>query len=146
MHTVNFEEIVDKIVQLDRRYAREAYYFVREALDFTQQSVHKSGRTSRDIADRHVSGQQLLEGIRQYALKSYGPMTVFALREFGLHSCEDFGEIVFNLVEHGQGMFGKTDQDSRDDFKPGYDFEVAFRHPFLPSAKLTPPATSASRS
>jgi uncharacterized repeat protein (TIGR04138 family) len=146
MHTVNFEEIVDKIVQLDTRYAREAYYFVREALDFTQQSVHKSTRVSHDLADRHVSGQQLLEGIRQYALKSFGPMAAFTLGQLGLHSCEDFGEIVFNLVEYGQGMFGKTEQDSRDDFKPGYDFEVAFRHPFLPSTKLTPPATSANRS
>jgi uncharacterized repeat protein (TIGR04138 family) len=146
MHTVNFEEIVDKIVQLDRRYAREAYYFVREALDYTQQSVHKSARPSRDVADRHVTGQQLLEGIRLYALKSFGPMAIFTLREFGFHACDDFGEIVFNLVEYGQGMFGKTEQDSRDDFKPGYDFEATFRHPFLPSAKLTPPAAPANRS
>jgi uncharacterized repeat protein (TIGR04138 family) len=145
MHTVNFEEIVDKIVQLDRRYTCEAYYFVREALDHTQQSVHKSTRPSRAVTDRHVTGQQLLEGIRLYALKTFGPMTLFTLREFGVHSCEDFGEIVFNLVEQGQGMFGKTEQDSRDDFRPGYDFEVAFRHPFLPSAKLSPPATPANR-
>ncbi|MCL4177320.1 MAG: hypothetical protein KJ072_06200 [Verrucomicrobia bacterium] len=145
MHTVHFEEIVDKIVQLDRRYASEAYYFVREALDHTQQSVHKSAHPGREAADRHVTGQQLLEGIRLYALKSFGPMSIFTLREFGVQSCEDFGEIVFNLVEHGQGMFGKTEQDTRDDFKPGYDFEVAFRHPFLPIAKLTPPPAPANR-
>ena len=143
MHTVNFDEIVEKIAQLDSRYAHEAYHFVREALDHTQQSVHKSARPSRPLTDRHVTGQQLLEGIRIYALKTFGPMTLFTLNAWGLHSCADFGEIVFNLVEFGQGMFGKTDQDSREDFKPGYDFDLAFRQPFVPTAKIsTPPATA----
>jgi uncharacterized repeat protein (TIGR04138 family) len=145
MHTVNFDEIVEKIAQLDQRYAREAYHFVREALDHTQQSVHKSARPSRDLPDRHVTGQQLLEGIRLYALNTFGPMTLFALHEWGVRSCADFGELVFNLVEYGQGMFGKTDQDSRDDFRPGYDFQLAFRHPFLPTAKISPPTTPAGR-
>jgi uncharacterized repeat protein (TIGR04138 family) len=145
MHTVNFEEIVDKIVQLDQRYTREAYFFVREALDHTQQMVHKTHRSGREAADRHVTGQQLLEGIRQYALDTFGPMALFLLREFGVHACADFGDIVFNLVEHGQGMFGKTEQDSREDFKAGYDFDFAFRRPFLPAAKITPPAAPATR-
>jgi uncharacterized repeat protein (TIGR04138 family) len=145
MHTVNFDEIVDRIVRIDPRYAREAYHFVREALDYTQQSIHKSNRASRDIADRHVTGQQLLEGIRAYALNTLGPMTLFTFHEWGLQSCVDFGEIVFNLVEHGQGMFGKTDQDSREDFKPGYEFDTAFRLPFLPSSKSTPPTKIADR-
>ncbi len=140
MHTVNFEDIVDAIVRLDARYSREAYFFVREALDHTQQSVHKPARPDRKAPDRHVTGQQLLEGIRLYALDTYGPMTLFVLQELGVRSCEDFGEIVFNLVEHGQGMFGKTEKDSRDDFRPGYDFDSAFRHPFLPKGKLAPPA------
>ena len=142
MHTVNFEEIVDKIVQLDRRYSREAYFFVREALDHTQQSVHKPPRSSHDTTDRHVTGQQLLEGIRLYALKTFGPMSLFTLQELGVRSCEDFGEIVFNLVEYGQGLFGKTEQDSRNDFKPGYDFEIAFRQPFLPTLKIIPAPAS----
>jgi uncharacterized repeat protein (TIGR04138 family) len=135
MHTVDFEEVVEKIIAQDPRYTRDAYHFVREALDYTQKRVHKEARMRKNRQDRHVSGQQLLEGIREYGLGLFGPLTQFVFNEWGLHRCEDFGEIVFNLVDHGNGMFGKTDQDSRDDFKGGYDFDVAFRQPFLPAKK-----------
>jgi len=133
MQAVDFDEIVSSIVRLDDRYAWEVYHFVREALDHTQNQVHKKSRASRPPEHRHVSGQQLLEGIREYALRTFGPMTLFVLNDWGLKRCEDFGEIVFNLVEHGRGMFGKTDEDSRDDFKEGYDFVTAFQKPFLPA-------------
>jgi uncharacterized repeat protein (TIGR04138 family) len=145
MHTVHFDEIVDRIVEHDTRYAREVYAFVREALDFTQQRIHKGGRDRRDRKDRHVTGQQLLAGIRDYALQSFGPMTFFVLHEWGLQRCDDFGEIVFNLVEHGQGMFGKTEQDTRDDFKGAYEFFEAFRLPFLPQRCAGKPTIANSR-
>jgi uncharacterized repeat protein (TIGR04138 family) len=141
MQTVNFEEVVERIVARDSRYAREAYHFIREALDHTQKRVHREGRPRKGKHDRHVTGQQLLEGIREYGLQAFGPMTLFLLGEWGIRRCEDFGEVVFNLVEHGNGMFGKTEQDSREDFKGGYDFQEAFRDPFLPSWK--PKATPA---
>jgi uncharacterized repeat protein (TIGR04138 family) len=139
MHTVNFDEVVEKIVALDPRYTREAYHFLREALDHTQKHVHREARGRKE---RHVTGQQLLEGIREYGLRAFGPMTRFVLQEWGIHRSEDIGEIVFNLVEHGNGMFGKTEKDSRDDFKGGYDFDEAFRRPFLPSLKLKPAPSS----
>jgi uncharacterized repeat protein (TIGR04138 family) len=146
MHTVAFEEVVEKIVAQDPRYAHDVYHFVREALDYTQKRVHKEARTRKPRTDRHVSGQQLLEGIRDYALSLFGPLTLFVLNEWGLHRCEDFGEIVFNLVDHGNGMFGKTDQDSREDFKGGYDFDAAFRQPFLPAARSKPAPEAAEPS
>jgi uncharacterized repeat protein (TIGR04138 family) len=133
MHTVHFDEIVDRILAHDNRYKRESYSFVREALDFTQQRIHKGSRDRRHRKDRHVTGQQLLDGIREYALQSFGPMSLFVLQDWGLERCEDFGELVFNLVEYGQGMFGKTEDDSRDDFKNAYEFFDAFRVPFLPA-------------
>jgi len=140
MHTVNFEEVVEKIVARDPRYAREAYHFVREALDYTQKKIHKDARNRKSRPDRHVTGQQLVEGIRDYGLGLFGPMTLFVLNDWGLRCCEDFGEIVFNLVDHGNGMFGKTDRDSRDDFKGGYDFGATFRQPYVPAAKSKPAA------
>jgi uncharacterized repeat protein (TIGR04138 family) len=82
---------------------------------------------------RHVSGQELLAGIREYALGQFGPMTKMILEEWGIRSCHDFGEIVFNMVE--VGLLAKTDKDTREDFKDGYDFEDAFRKPFLPNSK-----------
>ena len=142
MHTCNFDGTLEHILKKDPRYYRDAYQFVREALDFTtQKTAPKAGRQearptaetrkARAGEEQHVTGQQLLEGIRGFALESYGPMALTVLHEWGIHRCEDFGEIVFNMVEHN--LLGKTDQDSRDDFKGGYDFEEAFRKPFLPT-------------
>jgi uncharacterized repeat protein (TIGR04138 family) len=132
MHGINFDEELEKIVAKDPRYTREAYLFVREALDHTQKMI---GKPAKDDAPRHVSGQQLLEGIRDYALQQYGPMTLMLLGEWGIHRCEDFGELVFNMVENS--LLAKTDQDSRNDFKGGYDFADAFCKPFVPKESST---------
>ena len=135
MQSVKFEEVLDAILRQDGRYSREAYHFLREALDHTQRNIHRGSDPARTPDQRHVSGQQLLEGIRDYALQSLGPMAFHVFEAWGIQRCEDFADLVFNLVDHGRGMFGKTDQDSRDDFKDGYDFVEAFRHPFLPERR-----------
>ena len=81
-------------------------------------------------AARHVSGQELLDGIREFALKQYGPMTQLVLQEWGIYRCEDFGEIVFNMIDYQ--ILKKTSNDSREDFKGGYEFNDAFKKPFQP--------------
>ena len=72
MQEINFDEAVESILAKDSRYTREAYTFVREALDFTQKLVGKGSRG----AIRHVSGQELLDGVRQFALQQFGPMAM----------------------------------------------------------------------
>ena len=141
MHEINFEEILTKIVEKDSRYHRDGYFFLREALDHTQKMV---GKSKKDEI-RHVSGQELLCGIREYGLGQFGPMTLTVFEEWGIRSCEDFGEMVFNMVTNN--LLAKTDKDSREDFKHGYNFEEAFRKPFIPSHKNVPAAepTSAER-
>jgi uncharacterized repeat protein (TIGR04138 family) len=129
MHEVNFEEAVEQIRAKDPRYQPDAYAFVREALDHTQKGIVKDGKGRI----RHVTGQELLKGIREYALAQYGPMALALLEEWGVHTCEDFGAIVFNMVEIG--LLAKTDKDSQADFAGGYDFGEAFRKPFLPAGK-----------
>ena len=148
MHTANFDEALDQIVLKDPRFHRDAYMFIREALDHTQRIVNKGGKSeksekaeSRHASSdepaegkvRHVTGQELLGGVRAYALDQYGPMTLTVLNEWGVRQCEDFGELVFNMVENH--LLAKTKNDSREDFKGGYDFTEAFRQPFLPSTK-----------
>jgi len=133
MQEVNFDEALDKILAADSRYQREAYGFLREALDFTQKLVSKENRNHV----RHVSGKELLDGLRLYALQQFGPMTVTVFEEWGVTQCKDFGEIVFNMVE--AGLLAKTDKDSREDFQTGYDFTATFRKPFWPQSKLNPP-------
>ena len=130
MQEINFDENVEVILTKDPRYAREAYGFVREALDYTQKLIGKENRGQV----RHITGQELLDGIRQFALNQFGPMVVTVLEEWGIHNSRDFGEIVFNMVEIG--LLAKTENDNRDDFNNGYDFTDAFRKPFWPPSRL----------
>src|SRR5436189_3460164 len=129
MHEVSFEEALKRVQAKDQRYTPDAYLFVREALDYTQKHIKKD----RHGRLRHVSGQELLDGIRDFALSQFGPMTMSLLEEWGIRSCQDFGEIVFNMVE--VGWLAKTDKDTRADFEGGYDFYETFRKPFLPANK-----------
>jgi len=129
MHETAFIEAVKKICQEDNRYDADAYLFVREALDFTARSLKKP----REGPGRHVSAAELLEGIRQYALKEYGPLAMTVLNAWGIRQCADFGQIVFNLVN--KEFLGKTDEDSVRDFDRGYDFATVFRAPFEPEQK-----------
>ena len=130
MQEVNFDAVLDVIVGKDQRYARDAYHFIRESLDFTQKLISKENKGKV----RHVTGQELLDGIRQHALTQFGPMTVTVFGEWGITNCKDFGEMVFNMVE--SGLLAKTEKDSRDDFQEGYDFTEAFDKPFWPASKL----------
>ncbi|HET7624915.1 MAG TPA: Minf_1886 family protein [Verrucomicrobiae bacterium] len=129
MHEATFEEGLELILARDSRYHRDAYLFLREALDYTQKAIIRENRGQL----RHVSGQELLGGIREFALEQFGPMAMTVLEEWGVRKCEDFGEIVFNMVE--VGLLAKTEKDSREDFQNGYNFFDAFRKPFLPKAK-----------
>jgi len=97
MQEVSFEEALEILTIKDPRYPREAYLFVREALDHTQRILAKD----KQGAIRHVSGQELLDGIKDYASAQFGPMAMTVLQEWGIYSCQDFGELVFNMVETG---------------------------------------------
>ena len=134
MQAASFEEAIEQIAAQDRRYHREAYCFLREALNHTQKMTAKLPKKNEI---RHVSGQELLNGIREYALQQFGPMTLTVLEEWGIKCCMDFGEIVFNMVE--TKLLAKTEKDSREDFRNGYDFHDAFRKPFLPSRIASEP-------
>ena len=142
MQKIGFAEALDSIIATDPRYSREAYVFLRDALDYTtkQQKKIKGGPV------RHVAGPELLEGVRQYALKEFGPMVVTVFSYWGIRCCEDIGHMVFNLI--GAGIFGKTEEDTIEDFKSVYDFEDAFVKPFAPAKRAvakTPPALPAPK-
>jgi uncharacterized repeat protein (TIGR04138 family) len=137
MQEVSFEESLVKIQAKDPRYHREAYLFVRDGLDYTQKMIAKDARGKV----KHVTGQELIAGIREFALQQFGPMAKTVLEDWGIQRCEDFGEIVFNMIE--VGWLAKTSKDSRADFANGYDFDDAFRKPFLPKSKQSIPALEA---
>lgn len=120
----DFADALNSIQSRDPRYGRESYFFLRDALDYTI----KIRKKTKDGAS-HVTGQQLLDGIRQFALKEFGPMVPTVFAYWGISRCEDFGTMVFNLIE--VGIFGKSDQDSLEDFKGCYTFHEAFVAPYV---------------
>ena len=136
MQKIDFSEKLDLIVQQNSRYDREAYLFLRDALDHTV----KLRKKARDGVS-HVTGQQLLEGIRLFALKQFGPMVPTVLAYWGVRRCEDFGEMVYDFIR--EGVFGKTDADSIEHFRGGYSFHDAFVVPFLPEKAALPHRQSA---
>ncbi len=133
MKKQNFLEMVNLIVKEDDRYTREAYGFLKEALDFTMDKERKRMGKAVSKTQRHVTGQELLEGVREYALEQFGPMAYTVLTSWGLERCEDFGEMVFNLIEYG--VFSKNEDDTKEDFAAIYDFEEAFLKPFQPDRR-----------
>src|SRR5450755_4808576 len=132
MAKINFAEVVEQICENDLRYSADAYHFVQEGLNHTLKSLKRGGQH----AHRHVSGQELLHGLREFALKEYGPMSKAVLNEWGIKTTDDIGQIVFNLVN--SGVLGKNDTDSPGDFKNVFTFDDAFVKPFVPR-NVTPP-------
>jgi len=103
------------LAQKHGRYHPNAYRFTLDA-------VSHAVRRAREI--RHVSGPEVLQGARELALARFGPLAKTVLEQWGIGTPEDFGEIVFQMVE--QGLLGKTPEDQRSDFARGYDFDEAF--------------------
>ena len=113
--TAELLQKVQRISASDARYKPEAYLFVMAALHFTVSALPEP---------RHVTGQELLEGIRIYGLDQFGPLTRQVFEHWGVKTTLDFGRIVFALVE--QKLLGKNKEDSLCDFEGGFDFSKAF--------------------
>jgi uncharacterized repeat protein (TIGR04138 family) len=128
-----------KLLNSDPRYKLDAYAFVEAALSYAHETLGMGSEQSSDepeeptsrgqkVPERHLTGQELCEAIRQYALDEYGYMAKSVLNSLGINTTGDFGNIVFNLIEIGR--MKKTKQDRREDFDDVYDFDVAFRQDF----------------
>jgi len=113
------EELLAEILARDPRYARDAYVFVSESLNYT---VQKAGRKG------HVSGRELCEGLCEHALEQFGRLARTVLESWGVRSGEDIGEMVFNMVD--AGLLRKTEEDSRGDFAGVIDFGQALDRGF----------------
>lgn len=107
--------LIEQLADKSGKYKKEAYVFIFDALDYTLKKLNER---------RHVTGRELSFGISAYAKSEYGPMAKTVFEHWGITKTEDFGRIVFDLVE--AGLMGKTEQDNIDDFKDIYDFEDEF--------------------
>jgi len=129
---------LEKLLGEDKRFKKPAYIFVFDSLSYAHSELGMGGdsseTSSEDSAERHLTGQQLCEGIRQYALDQYGYMAKVVLNSWGVQTTGDFGEIVFNLIRIG--LMRKTPSDRREDFDDVFDFEDGLQQSF----QITPPA------
>jgi uncharacterized repeat protein (TIGR04138 family) len=120
----SFNEMVEEIIERDPRYDKEAYIFLKEALELT---IKQKKRGKSEIGS-HVDAAELLDGFKQLALKEFGPMAMTVLEYWGVKESRDLGKMVFDLI--GAGVFGKTDSDTLEDFNQALDFHAVFVAPF----------------
>jgi uncharacterized repeat protein (TIGR04138 family) len=115
---------LEEMVRRDPRYPLEAYEFVFAALTHTQRLLGRNPSPEPGKEEsHHVSGQQLLAGVRDLALREFGLLARTVFRMWGINQTDDFGELVFNLIE--AGLMSKTNQDERRDFHAVYDLDRA---------------------
>lgn len=107
---------IERVMKENHQYKFEGYSFVMSALHHTVSKLPKQ---------RHVTGKELLEGIRDYAIEQFGPLTKTVLNYWGIFQTEDFGKIVFALVE--VGVLRKQPQDKLEDFRDVYSFDEVFK-------------------
>lgn len=126
-------ERIHYLARSDKRYAPEAFFFVSEAIARTVEWVRKGELAPTDQEhergegeEYHVSGQELLVGIRRLARERWGLMARYVFDVWGVRRTEDFGEIVFLMVEDPELQWRKRENDTREDFAAGYDFKDAF--------------------
>jgi uncharacterized repeat protein (TIGR04138 family) len=125
--------VLQKVVEDSGLYPAEAYEFVQRGLTYTVQKLH--GSAARSGPSRHVTGQQLCEGLRELAMSQWGYLAQTVLQRWNITSTLDFGRIVFNLVRHR--AMATTQHDSIDDFRNVYDFKSAFESRYrIPLGKI----------
>lgn len=137
MQAKQFEQSVVSILKRDQRFDPHAYFFLKDALDFTLKHIAEENGGQA----RHVTGPELLAGCRDFALEQFGPMASTLMSEWGIRKCQDLGDMVFHLIE--EQVFGKQDSDKPEDFSEVFDFEASLIVPFLPLSRNAAPKKAA---
>ena len=121
-----FYELVEDICKKDKRYKPDAYEFVLQGLSFTQNKFKRQAtyNAKHFTAQAHVSGRELACGLRDFAINQYGALARRVLSHWGINQTQDFGNIVFNMIE--KKLLSRTEQDCPADFNAVYDFNAAF--------------------
>ena len=130
MQPTKFTDAVEAISSEHQGYDSGAYYFLKDALDFTVRRVMESN----DGKHRHVASSELLIGFRDLAIQEFGPMASTMMTEWGVKSCSDIGAMVFQLIE--EGVFGKQDSDTLEDFSEIFPLIETLEAPFKPKNEL----------
>lgn len=126
-----------RLLEIDDRYSFDAYLFVREGLNYavevlqlgqSEDSEFEPSYDRGDEGERHITGQELCDALRRYAIHQYGFLAKIVLGEWGVNATGDFGEIVYNMIK--VGLMKQSSDDERSHFDDVYDFDVAFENEF----------------
>lgn len=127
---IPIESWMRELSRKDGRYAPEAFQFLVESLGH---AVRLAGKEGAEVEDRHVTGQELLAGMRQHAVESFGPLAAQVWRSWGIQETLDWGRVVFLMVEDRR--LSRQDSDSIDHFRDGFDFDEAFVKAYQPELR-----------
>ena len=133
MNPDQIRKVVNDIVLKDRRFKEDAYYFLNEAVIFSAEYFSKPEFGN----DRHLSGPELLDGIKEFTLSEFGPMSMTVLKRWGLKTTLDIGHVIFNLID--AKILSASPEDRLGDFDGVFDFTEAFSKPFEPEIENSEP-------
>ena len=124
---MSVQDWMREIARRDGRYSPEAFRFLVESLTH---AIRLAGKDEAEGADRHVTGGELLNGMRVHALELFGPLAAQVWRSWGVRSTLDWGHMVFRLVD--EEKLSRNDEDTIEDFADGFDFDEAFVRAYVP--------------
>ena len=130
MRKNQFEDAVVAIQQKDPRFKPDAYFFLRDSLEHTVKTMRKDEL----IEHSHVTGRELLDGMKEFAIEEFGSMSLPVLESWGIHSGRDVGAMVYNLIK--EEAFGKSEEDHPNDFEGWLEFDAAFVEPYRPTRQV----------
>jgi len=110
------EAALAEIRRRDGKYNERAYVFVLAALEYAQ---------TRLPARRHLTGVELAWACRDFALEQFGMLAATVLTYWGIQTTDDFGRIVFILIE--VGLLARQPSDRIEDFEGVYEFGQVFK-------------------
>lgn len=135
MERLTFGAAVKLLTSREPRYQSDGYYFIKDSLERTLARLRKEELEEH----RQVTGPELLEGLIDHALAEFGSMAVSVLESWGISDGEDVGKMVFLLI--GVGAFGRSDEDSPEDFVGVVDLRERLLRPYRPSRRVLAPAS-----
>ena len=121
------DDPIGDLARSDGRYSSQAFRFLFESLE---QAIKLAGKDEETGVARHVTGQEVLNGMRENASTQFGPLAAQVWRSWGINEALDWGRIVFLLVE--AGLLNRQESDTIEDFRDGFDFDEAFVRNYEP--------------
>ena len=109
------DDVLARIRARGAVYHERSFLFVLAAIEYLQSNLD---------ARRHVNGAELAWACRDFARAQFGLLAPHVLAHWGVTRTQDFGRIVFTLVEVGLLVTQPGDQEG--DFEVVFDFADAF--------------------